>query len=238
MYCIHCGKDNREDASFCYSCGKPIEGVEIEPEIELEQNSENQTPYSGLKAKEFEDIACISTVNEVVDFDKRDNMDNSEPYNLDSEEVELPKYKGVKGWLLLFCISLLIYQPLTVIRELFSLQSETLLLMKYYIPVQLIVLVIVYFLLIFVASFGVYSSILLLKIKTNAISTVKKYLRISLMVSIVTSVLVIAAFLIYNPIDMLTIEYFEDIISGIIYYGIWSSYFKKSKRVAATYPGQ
>ncbi len=121
------------------------------------------------------------------------------------------KHKGVGGWLLFLCLSLVIFSPLLMIRDLYSAKGMNPFL--FLINVALLI-------------FSVYAGIGLWKIRKGAVKIALIYL----------NVLVLLAFfsLIYSMVKG-TYVYYSGMLSPFVYSIIWTSYLIKSKRVKATY---
>ena len=171
------------------------------------------------------------------------------------------KYKGVGGWLLLFCIGLTILTPL---RTAFNLTSGYKQASPYFemFPGLLIITIIDSVLSIALIGFSIYAGIALWKIRPNAVKIAKKYLLTLLGYSILAAFLPFMVSLpseanqamigvpldeheqIYQDITsyfagQYVMELREEIAKGIfrsiIYVAVWYSYLNKSQRVKATY---
>jgi hypothetical protein len=127
--------------------------------------------------------------------------------------------RGVRGWLLLFCVGLVVVQPLGLLFE--AVNSGDAFVAGFN------------FLL---GAFAIYTGIALWRVATNALRLVKVYF----VVVLIVATLAIASGILTAPAtrvsqtpsqdNFLTVG-FRALISVVI----WWSYFKKSKRVKATY---
>lgn len=138
--------------------------------------------------------------------------------------------KGVGGWLAFFvfglCISILLnlYLGISDISGVVALQ----------LPPEWSTGLILLDVLMFGGLIGyiIYTIVCLTSLKSNAVSTAKKYLLFMLISSIVGLFLEI-----YNPtLYSEETSFSGGTIRGIIFSGIWLAYFSSSKRVANTWP--
>jgi len=147
-----------------------------------------------------------------------------------------PELKGVKGWLLLFVIILILIRPLNDFYYLFSYWNDTSelydefpeLLLLFYISLPLVS----------VSSFySIRAGIALIRINPRAVRMAKNFLFIYVVV-----MEVIPVFAIYNvglPSEMLDASSSEinyGIGQTIFFFIVWYWYLSVSKRVKATYP--
>jgi hypothetical protein len=144
------------------------------------------------------------------------------------------KYKGVGGWLLLFCIGLTILRPLMTV---FNLDSGYKQASPYFevFPGLLIITIIDSVLSIALIGFSIYAGIVLWEIRPNAVKIAKKYLLTLLGYSILTAFLPFMAGLPSEANLSMIGEIAKGIFMSIIYVAVWYSYLNKSKRVKATY---
>lgn len=151
-----------------------------------------------------------------------------------SDTGSFNKYKGVKGWLALFCLSLIIIGPLLFLIGIpitINMIKENPKLADFKV-ISYIKIVIGLILTILSIRTGIY----LLNIKPNAVKIAKQYLTISLIFSFVTIFLDNAVKLPYDLEKSKMISTAVSIVMSFISFGIWYSYLNVSKRVIATYP--
>jgi len=144
------------------------------------------------------------------------------------------RYKGVKGWLLLLCVNLMILDPCSILFSLFVVTNATKPHFDQY-PGLLKLMFINGACSIGLTVFSIYAGISLLKILPNAVKTAKKYLSTAFMYSIISIFLPALVGLpekAYNDITGNTL--FNSLIT-MLYLALWYQYLKKSRRVMATY---
>ena len=163
------------------------------------------------------------------------------PSPLQSEAFFQPRYKGVGGWLLLFCIVLTVLTPLSTMKSLFDKNSgltpEDLQYFDRY-PTPRSLVAIGELLGIGLMTFSIYAGIGLWRIRPGAVRTAKLYLLCSLGVKIIG---VIVACMVTVVIHQIELDYKEKygsvaiIVGSLLSFTIWYSYLSRSKRVKATY---
>jgi hypothetical protein len=145
--------------------------------------------------------------------------------------------KGVKGWLLLLCLLLTIFDPFVVLVTLFVVSDGAR--ASYDANPPLFRLILISGVLrIGLAVFSMYAGISLWRIAPRAVSTARRYL---------ASVAFLAVFLLFLPSLLglsneetwgLNQENLLNTLLTVIYAAAWYAYLSKSKRVRATYfPG-
>jgi len=155
------------------------------------------------------------------------------PPSLPATSVE-PRYKGVGGWLLLFCLGLTVFSPLITIGSFAASYSQS---SRYFdrFPGLLVITVIDTFLSLGLMAFSIYAGVCLWRIRSGAVQTAKKYLLWFLVYLAIAAVLPFMAGLPSTANDTLLAEAAKNTFRGFIYFAIWYSYLNKSKRVRATY---
>jgi hypothetical protein len=145
------------------------------------------------------------------------------------------KYRGVRGWLLLFCVILTILNPLaTLISVGGSIAMGSRAFTRY--PGLLRATVIDLVLSVALMAFSIYSGVLLWRVRPGAVAMAKRFLLCVIGYYVVAAVLMFTAGLPASASARLTAEAAKNIIRGLIFSGIWYSYLQLSKRVRATYP--
>ncbi len=145
--------------------------------------------------------------------------------------METDQLKGVRGWLLVFCLSM-------TVRPLITVYTVIVLLPAFTSPTDPFAILLGYYsMTIAIVAFGLYSAFLLWIVHKNAVITAKVYL-----VAMLIYWILLAFFPLLLPSDMQESRlatYFRlfqhQLLSAIGYFVIWFSYLSKSKRVANTY---
>jgi len=148
--------------------------------------------------------------------------------------LEFPQYDKVGGWLLLFCLSLLLFSPLMLYIRLSETWDAAGPLFERY-PAFREMVTFDTILNIGLAAFGFYTGILLLVISLKAVKVAKIYLLVGLFVFIIEPFLF---FSVGFPSEVSEAAFWEALkgsFQGFIYVIIWYAYLIKSKRVKGTY---
>ena len=145
-----------------------------------------------------------------------------------------PEYKGVRGWLLLFCLGLTVFTPLLTIRSLAMACIKSL---EYFdqFPGLLVITVIDTILSLGLIAFGFYAGVGLWGIRPGAVKMAKRYLLCILGYQAISAILTFMAGLLSGSTANLISQVALDVLRSVIYFAVWNSYLDKSKRVAATY---
>ncbi|RKY29009.1 MAG: hypothetical protein DRP79_01555 [Planctomycetota bacterium] len=145
-----------------------------------------------------------------------------------------PRYYGVKGWLLFFCLVLTVVGPLLTVVTFSYAVSE---IIEYFdtFPGLLNMLIIDCVLSVGLMSFSVYAGIALWRIKPNAVKIAKSYLVCYLIYAFIAAGLPFAAGLPEEANMVILGESVKDLFRSFIFFVIWFSYLSKSKRVRDTY---
>jgi hypothetical protein len=144
------------------------------------------------------------------------------------------EYKGVGGWLLLFCLGLTVFTPLLTIGSLAMAFIKSL---EYFdqFPGLLVITVIDTILSLGLIAFGFYAGIGLWSIRPGAVKMAKRYLLCILGYQAISAILTFMAGLLTATTANMISQVALDALRSVIYFAIWYSYLDKSKRVAATY---
>jgi hypothetical protein len=128
--------------------------------------------------------------------------------------------KGVSGWLFLFCAGTTILQPIFYLKD-----AQ---------PLSL-------FVVIPLAAFSFYVGITAWRVRRNALRVVKAYFLVQLALAALGLLVVVVGANtgaypggLEKKTEMVTVEAFNSLRPAIFVW-IWWSYFKRSKRVRATY---
>jgi hypothetical protein len=145
-----------------------------------------------------------------------------------------PRYKGVGGWLLLFCLGLTVFSPLLTIGSLAASYSDS---SQYFdqFPGLLVVTVIDTLLSVGLMAFSIYAGTGLWRIRPGAVQMAKRYLLCFLGYHVVAAILPFMAGLPSEANEAMIAQIAKDTFRGVIFVAIWYSYLNKSKRVSATY---
>lgn len=145
-----------------------------------------------------------------------------------------PEYKGVRGWLLLFCLSLTVFSPLLTIGSLGVGYSES---SKYFdqFPGLRVINVIDIILSLGIVAFSIYAGAGLWSLRPGAVQMAKRYLLCFLGYHAVVAILPFMAGLPSASIDAMIMPVAQNTLRGVIYFAVWYSYLNNSKRVKATF---
>jgi hypothetical protein len=198
-----------------------------------------------IRQKTTEELLAIWVSNDMnqwsgVTFDAISQTLSERGIPIPEQGVFVPpslRYKGVKGWLLFFCITLTVLNPLVTIATLpSSLDSRVFDLM----PGSRTALMVDVVLSVVVAGFGVYAGICLWRVAPGAVKKAKIFLwchlaNVAVDAYIATAVV---SFIRSTP-GLPSTANFADVVRGIMqgvaYVVFWYSYLNLSKRVMATY---
>jgi hypothetical protein len=136
----------------------------------------------------------------------------------------LPRYKGVRGWLLFFCISLTILNPLGLFSEL-GRQGKTLVTSSVF-----------DWLLITISGFGIYAGVLLWRVAPGAVKMAKAFLWTQLIFFVILALVLITPHFLSSGNAVSDVGQIVVIIMRSAgYFLIWYLYLNRSIRVKATY---
>jgi hypothetical protein len=145
-----------------------------------------------------------------------------------------PQYKGVAGWLLLFCVTLTMVNPLAALASFITAYWEA---APYFdaFPRLLTVTLIDMVLSLGLMILSVYAGIILWRVRPGAVQCVKKYLILILVYKAIAAVLPFLAGLPDEADTAMIASVALDAVRGLVFFGVWYSYLNKSERVRATY---
>ncbi|MCX5807093.1 MAG: DUF2569 family protein [Proteobacteria bacterium] len=149
------------------------------------------------------------------------------------DEINL-QLKGVKGWLLLMCISLTILDPSSIFLNLIIITNLTKPFFNKH-PELLKMVLINGICSIGLAVFSVYAGLSLWKILPNAVTTAKKYLLAISLYSIFSIFIPTLVGLQAETIKGISGNNVLNSLLTVLYASAWYLYLKKSRRVMATY---
>jgi len=147
---------------------------------------------------------------------------------------ETMRYQGVKGWLLLLCLSFTILDPLAMIVSLFSVANASKPLFDQY-PGLLTLITISGVCRLAVAVFSIYAGIALWRVVPGAVEIARKYLMAIVLYTVFAFFLPAMVGL---PQDLAQEIFGSGFVAGmftIVYAVAWYAYLAHSKRVRATY---
>ena len=144
------------------------------------------------------------------------------------------RYKGVKGWLLLFCIILTVINPLITVFNLVGGYNESKAYFAAYPGLQTL-FAIDSVLSIGLVAFSIFAGISLWMIRPNAVKIAKIWLFSFLAYSILIIFLPYAAGLPSSALNDMIGQVIVETIRSLVFFGIWFSYLLVSTRVRQTY---
>ena len=148
---------------------------------------------------------------------------------ISSGEKVQTQYKGVRGWLLFFCLSLTIFVPLFTLYNIISAYNE--ISSQFYQLPNLLNLVIIAGL----STFSIYVGIKVWRVKPGAVRIAKNYLLLYLGY-MVLGILFLLFDSLQAGVDKAIIgELARVVIPSFTNFALWYSYLSKSKRVKATF---
>jgi hypothetical protein len=165
-----------------------------------------------------------------------ENAGKEDIFEAKIDEKKDEKFKKVGGWLLLFCITLIVFMPLFSAYNLIINFNDSIyfdLFTTY--PNWLIISVIDIIVVVGLIFFSIYAGIALLRIKQNAVSIAKKYLITYLLYGIISSFFPFLAGFPSESYDDFISMAVRGIFGTLIYFAVWYDYLRKSKRVSRTY---
>ena len=155
----------------------------------------------------------------------------------ESAEPEEPRYRGVAGWLLFFCISLTILNPLaTIFRLVISFHGDTAVFGRY--PGLLLLTVADYVMTVVVMGLSIRAGISLWRVAPGAVRIATTYLYIGAAYTVVEPFTPLLAGLPSAVNGEIVTSAITSVSRGILYYLIWLNYLRRSKRVKATYSSE
>ncbi len=143
----------------------------------------------------------------------------------DRDRVQ-PEYKGVRGWLLFFCVSLTVFQPVYYVGTMALLIRGA----NNSLPELTSTLTIIF--LSGISVYSIYTGVCLWMIRPNAVSLTKLYLIASLCLLFVFKIFIGKTFNIDSTYDN---KWWIECVVGLVYTITWYWYLKKSKRVMSVY---
>jgi hypothetical protein len=149
------------------------------------------------------------------------------------DEIRL-QLKGVKGWLLLMCISLTILDPSSILLNLIIITNLT---KPYYDKnAGLLKMVLINGTCsIGLAVFSIYAGLSLWKVLPNALSTARKYLLAISIYSVFSSFIPTLVGLQAETVKNISGNNVLNSLLTVLYASAWYFYLKKSRRVETTY---
>jgi hypothetical protein len=145
------------------------------------------------------------------------------------------RYKGVKGWLLLFCISLTVLNPLVAIIRLGH-DIEFVSRFSSIYPALRTELMIDGILSVAITGFSIYAGICLWRVASRAVQKAQTLLLCLLVYAAIVAFLPLMVGLPIPGRDAIVFETIKSgIVPSIIYFWVWNSYLNTSERVKATY---
>jgi len=194
-----------------------------------------QVPKLLVRKEQVEEVEeIINSVQEEVEV-----LDSEvfKKENLDREDKKL-QIKGVEGWLLVFCMTLML-GPLAYlfydINDYFEIKDQV-----NWIPLKDPILIIDLIITIIISCLSIYAGWSLWKISANAISITRLYLNSVLAYSLFFLFIITIVFTVSKiPFNTISQNIYgvvvKETISSLVYVVIWKLYLKNSERVKNTY---
>lgn len=173
--------------------------------------------------------------NDFTQSDHEPFIPTSNPLKQNKEKPS-DNLKGVKGWLLFFCITLTILGPLYGISYLYNNWSMTQTSIIELVPGLELSFWLGNFAISALMIYGIFVGVKIWNGIENGKSLALKYLKVKLIT--IVSLEVITLLMLIGESSMITIFIELTLIvifSELVFFGVWYSYFKKSKRVKNTY---
>ncbi len=256
--CSDCGTTVEADTEVCPKCNAPLEDLPTETDFELvpvtsnlaeiaiieSLLNDNNIQYS-INKDAMDSVFGLSLGHSPTLLVRKDQFNVTIRLLSDYERKNIPvsateekqsSLRGVEGWLLVFCM-FLILTPFMELPYIIIYYIDTSSYLQWYPALETVINIdIVLSFLIFL--YGIYAGINLWRIHPNAIRSANLYLNFLLAYSII---FFFTAFLILTdvPYNQVTQEVFGyilyDTIGSITFILIWKSYLRNSKRVKITY---
>jgi hypothetical protein len=142
---------------------------------------------------------------------------------------------GVKGWLLILCLILILVNPVASISNIYSSFKIASPFFKVY-PGLRVITITDGILSIGIICFSIYAGISLWRIRPNGVAIVKAFLLLFMGYAVVANILPFLAGLPANANEAMIAQAFIGVLRSAIFVFIWYMYLEKSKRVCATFP--
>lgn len=217
MFCIRCGTENPGHAKFCFKCGSSLISDSAQ---QMDRKTEaDATP-----------LAVPGTVLVSEDAAHTTEPKSAQQIVRTAEE----RYKGVRGWLLLFCVILLVFIPLGgVLNFVAGYRLSSIFFTDY--PGLLYAAIIDGLLTLALVSFSMYAGIALWTLRPNAPKIAQSFLMAALGYQVVAFFLPLLTGLPNDLVGEAMQEGGLNVFKTMVSITIWSAYLHKSKRVRATY---
>ncbi|MFC2131817.1 DUF2569 family protein [Bacteroidota bacterium] len=207
----------------------------------LDKDNQKQGPFAKQEIIDKINLNELPTDVKVLSLKSEEWIQADQVFDLsnpDSKRNEIiletvPKdiqYQKVGGWLMFFCISLIVFQPFGAIIMILNILGQFYIpssLKSYYLADGLIQIA--------MAFYAIYTGTQLMQIKPGAVDIAKKYLKVLFGVAAINLILPYVFGLPLLHTGDVTSDNFRFLISTAIYYWIWNSYLNKSERVKVTY---
>ena len=147
------------------------------------------------------------------------------------------KYQGIRGWLLLFAVSLVFLNPLLALYSLGVLVFSNRQLnpvFRYY-PGLFTIALIESLIALGLVAFGAYAGILLWRKVPGAVYVIKKYLAAVLIYGILLAISEFTLAVQYNLPPAVLLQSMLRVVGIAFYYLLWMSFLRNSKRVEVNF---
>lgn len=202
-----------DSVSDIFSIPPPINTKKIKPPSIVDSNSSN----------------TVSNISPQAEKGETNHLNNS------TNEKNNTELMGVGGWLTFFCVALTIIGPLVGVGQLHNSWEEISPAFDIY-PVLESAMWLETLTIIGIMIYGFSVGIMIWSGNENGKIIAEKYLKIRLTIFIIIEFLIL---LMVSGDEFLRSIMIEEVLIAIfaelVFFGVWFSYFKKSKRVANTY---
>lgn len=259
--CSDCGFTVQADTNVCPKCGAPLEDLSTEAEFEripvtsnlvditiIESLMEDNNIEYSINSNSLDLVFGLSLGHystlmihkDQVDVVKQILNNYVKEIPLASNTVERQSsLKGIDGWLLFFCIYLIILEPIMSLPYIIDYFVEIRDELNWY-PLFRTTLDIVLVLTILMLLYGIYIGINLLRIRPDAVRSAILFLNVIIVYTVAVFFTIItilqASEPSFNQVIQNAFGYFiKETISSIGFVLIWILYLKQSERVKITY---
>jgi hypothetical protein len=145
-----------------------------------------------------------------------------------------PKLQGVRGWLLFFCVTLVLLNPLATLG-IFAFSTWQLVPIYARMPGLLVVTIVDGVVSFALMSLAVYAGISLWRVRPGAVKLANTFLLAGVVYVLVAPLFIFLAGLPAGLAASTLLGSYSTAARSLLYYAIWFSYLRRSKRVQATY---
>jgi hypothetical protein len=146
-------------------------------------------------------------------------------------------YKSVRGWLMFFCLTLVLFAPAATLLVAVQALGQLPLLVRAsaQFPGLLVITIVDLILSTAIMGFSIYAGLALMRVRPNAVRIAKTFLLVRLGYSLLELALPLVAGLPASARSIMLQAIAGQVVVGVLYVAIWYSYLTVSKRVKRTY---